>query len=946
MNGLSLNFFNSLKPLVLCLACGVLMLGGLGSPVTVMAASAKAIKFYDDALVRYRKKDYSGASIQLKNALQTDASYLAARVLLGKTLLKLGDILAADATLSDSLERGANRADVVLDLAQTYVAQGKQKLIFEQDQFKLDGLPLPVRVQMLLTYGGCKLDLDDPKAALKFIEQARVLDPKSPDTWTAEVPVRLRMQQFKEANEAVEKAAALAPETPDTQYRRAAVLHIEGKLPAAIAAYERTVKAVPEHVEARMALAGLFIDTGRRVEAAAQLTELQNLAPEDPRAAYLRALLAEGDKKPEVAQEALREITEIIDKFPIDFIRYKPQILMLNGLAHFGLNEPEKARKYFEVFQKTQGGAPTAKPLAQIYLRSASFEQAIEVLEVYLKSHPGDGQAMALLGSALIGKGQFARAATLMQAAIQTRDNPEFHTVLGMSMMRSGQAANAAKELEVALKKDPNQASAATTLITLYLREGQAPKAVVLAENLIKQQPKNAGYLNLLGMVRVFAKNNAAAKVAFDEAIKLDPSFNLPQLNLARIEIADKSYENAVDRLNHVLKTEPKNAEVMFELATIANQRGLSAEAQRWLESAANLAGPRETRWGLALSEFYLQRGQAKKALEAVKLVSAKAPEELPVLLALAKAQLATGDIANLKSTLVTATRKADYNPVPQVQIAVLQLSANNPNGAAYSLEKALSNKADYLPALAMMTDVELRLGDIAKAEKIARSIAAKIPKLSIGYSLLGDVAVAKGQTDAAVEAYRKAHSAQPTADTLMRLVRTITKQNKSKQGEHMLEAWLKTRPTDLVVLKELANSQARSANFAAARNSYESALKIAPDDASVLNNLANVLLRLKDPGAVAVAEKAVQLSPGDANTIDTLGWALFQNGQPERSLQALREAKLTDSGNGDVRYHLAVVLAQKGNKGDARAELETALKSARPFENKADAIALLKALG
>ena len=53
-----------------------------------------------------------------------------------------------------------------------------------------------------------------------------------------------------------------------------------------------------------------------------------------------------------------------------------------------------------------QGDAPTAKLLAQIYLRTANFDKAVDVLERYLKAQPADGQAMALLGSALMGKGQ------------------------------------------------------------------------------------------------------------------------------------------------------------------------------------------------------------------------------------------------------------------------------------------------------------------------------------------------------------------------------------------------------------------------------------------------------------------------------------------------------------------------------------------------------------
>ena len=80
----------------------------------------------------------------------------------------------------------------------------------------------------------------------------------------------------------------------------------------------------------------------------------------------MQALLAERANKPDEAKAALKEVVGLIDPVPMDFIRYRPQLLMLNGLAHFGLNEGEKAKQYLEAFQKVQGNTSTAKLLAQL----------------------------------------------------------------------------------------------------------------------------------------------------------------------------------------------------------------------------------------------------------------------------------------------------------------------------------------------------------------------------------------------------------------------------------------------------------------------------------------------------------------------------------------------------------------------------------------------------
>lgn len=44
----------------------------------------------------------------------------------------------------------------------------------------------------------------------------------------------------------------------------------------------------------------------------------------------------------------------------------------------------------------------------------------------------------------------------------------------------------------------------------------------------------------------------------------------------------------------------------------------------------------------------------------------------------------------------------------------MLELAADNAQGAVYSVEKALSGRPDFLPALALMTDLELRRGDMS----------------------------------------------------------------------------------------------------------------------------------------------------------------------------------------------------------------------------------------
>ena len=912
-----------------------------------LAADPKATAFLADAQTRFDKRDYVAAVIQAKNALQQSPNYLDAVILLGKSLLGSGEVAAAEVTLGDALTLGADRASIVIPLGQSLLAQGKHKLLFEQQRFALGGLPVSIQAQMQLLRAAGTADVGDLKEALKMIQEARRLDPKLADTWLAEVSVRIRMRQFKEATEAVERAFAIAPNGAETWYQKGSVMHVAGDAKGALAAYDRAIKTDADHHGALTARAGMLIDLGRNEEASKDLAEIRRLRPEDPKAAYLRALISEKAGKPEETREALKEITELLDQVPLDMIRYRPQVLMLNGLAHYGLKEPEKALIYFETFQKVQADAPTAKLLAQIYLRTSNFDRAVDVLERYLKAQPTDGQALALLGSALMGKGQTVRAASLMQQALQTKESAEFRTILGLSLLQSGKTEGAIKELEAALKTNPGRGQAATSLVALYFQSGQSAKALVLAERLAKQQPNHPGAQNMLGMVRANMGNTTGARAAFDQAIRLRPSFTAPKLNLAKLDIAEKAFTVAEPRLQAILKAEPKNPEAMFEMALVADGTGRVAETQAWLEKAIASAGPRDIRYGLALSDFHLRYGQVKLALNAVKSISARAPDDLTVLLGYAKAQLANGDSAGAKISLGTATRVAEYDPVSQVQIATLQLAVKNLPGATYSVEKALSTKPDYFPALAMMAELELRNGNTANAEKRAHDLVVKFPKQALGYSILGDVHQSKGQATIALDTYRKAYQIQPSTENLSKLMAASYPESKDpgKNLEPFALQWLKTNPKDGLALRMLGDHYARAGNFAQAKVIYETIAKLTPDDAVVLNNLANVLFRLKDGSATKVAEQAVSKAPQFANASDTLGWLLFQDGQTERAKKILMDAKAKDPFNPEIRYHLGAVLAKAGQKTEARIELLAATQAERPFESKSQATELLKTI-
>jgi predicted Zn-dependent protease len=159
------------------------------------------------------------------------------------------------------------------------------------------------------------------------------------------------------------------------------------------------------------------------------------------------------------------------------------------------------------------------------------------------------------------------------------------------------------------------------------------------------------------------------------------------------------------------------------------------------------------------------------------------------------------------------------------------------------------------------------------------------------------------------------------------------------------LEAWVRDHPKDVVAMRALADGYLQTGDLPAAKLWYGRLLARQPENPFVLNNLAHVLSRQGDAAALEYAERAHKLAPQEAGIQDTLGWLLVQRGQRDAGLRHLREARLRDPKSPEIRYHLAVALAEAGRHAEARAELEPALQAGTPFEDVVEARKLLEAL-
>lgn len=929
------------KPLA-TLSGAVLLWLALLAPA--FAAPDLAAKFYEDALARYDNGDMPGAIIQLKNVLQQDQRMLAAHLLLGKALFRNGDLKGAEAALEEAIKQGVSRSEVVLPLGQVYLALGRPEAVIER--ISADGLPAPLRIEVLTMRGNAYVEAGNTRQAVQSYEEARALDPKSVSPLIAEIPMLLAAGQVDKAREQANKALELAPDNAHAWNMKASVLHASFDMSGALAAYDKALMLRPGYVEARVARAGLLIDLRREDSARKDLDYLVTAAPSDPRAAYLRAVLAgrQGDSR--AVSAALAEVTRAIDALPPAWLARREQLLMAGALAHHGLGNLQKAREYLDIIVSRNGRNLGAKKLlASIYVDTKDFSRALPMLEAMSKAVPEDPQIMYLLGSVHMAQRRFVQATELLEKAAARVGSAEMNRTLAFSQLGLGRSELGQASLEKAFAANPGDTQAGAVLSMLYLRQGKLPEALQTAQAMVKRAPDNLTALNFLGSIKGAGGDLAGARATYAQVLLKDPGFKPSVLNLAKLDIGERRFDDARKRLDGLLGKQSDDSDALLEYGVLEQRAGRTAEAIRHLRKASEVQRT-DSRPALALIDLHLAQRQGAEALDVAKKLASRLPDSLVVQLALARTHLAVGDAASARTVLTGATRLADYDADTQVVIARMQLTAGNPDGAGYSLLKALQGRPDDPVAMALTVEAEARTGDAAKADAALKALAAKHPNRVETAQATGNLAMSRGQYTAAITAYRTALSRQENTANALALAGAQVAAGEAAKAASFLAGWTKKHTKDLGALRALAEAQFRAGQLKAARQSYANLVEARGDDSSTLNNYANLLQQLNDPGAQDAAEKALKLVPDSSAYADTLGWILVQKGQLESGLRYLREARLRDPENGEIRFHLAYALNKSGRKEEAKEELSAALTGAQRVSSGEAVSQLKKELG
>jgi Flp pilus assembly protein TadD len=143
---------------------------------------------------------------------------------------------------------------------------------------------------------------------------------------------------------------------------------------------------------------------------------------------------------------------------------------------------------------------------------------------------------------------------------------------------------------------------------------GNFSGAISQFEQYTQQKPNNAWGHFMLGLSAWKGGDPAKAEAAFNEALRLDPNHVKSLVNLSRVQIEHKRYDEAVVNLMHAGEIDPNSADVQRLLGRIYRAQGKTDEAIAAYRRA--IAQDEKDAWSMNnLGLVFIETGRSANAL-------------------------------------------------------------------------------------------------------------------------------------------------------------------------------------------------------------------------------------------------------------------------------------------------------------------------------------------
>ena len=564
----------------------------------------------------------------------------------------------------------------------------------------------------------------------------------------------------------------------------------------------------------------------------------------------------------------------------------------------------------------------------------------------------------------------------LKNAVQKNPDSAQARLLLGQIYLKTGQGAEAEKELKRAKSLGVGDDSIKPLLAEAILRQGEfqrlfseisltgsesaANKSKILrmfgdaklglrqldegcafyADSLNIDASNVAAYRGLANCA--YAKGKAdEARNHIQAALKIDPNNADTWILLGDLELAEKQTEAAGGAYSTALKHDPGNVAGLLKHASFMLSKGQTDAAQQDLDKIRKVA-PDHPTGDYLQALLYFAADKTDAALDSTLKSLKGGPDNVPAYLLLGTLQYNKKSYGQAAKTLSAYLQVVPGNMDARKMLAATHLKMGEPEQALALLKPLLTVKTNDPQLFALAAEAYMALKDPGSATGLFEKASDLVPASATLQTQLAVSRMATGDTAQAIadlEHAARSDSGEHQSGFVLALHYLRTNQpDKALEALAALEKEIPNDPT-LHNLKGAAYGSKK--DVANARKSFEQALAIAPDYFSAAHNLAQLDLSQNRPADARKRYEAfLEKDSKNVRAMVALGELAAKEGKADEYLSWLDKAAKADPQAIQPRQLLAHYYVEQ-KQGDKALSLARETIAANP-----DSPAALSLLG
>ncbi len=581
--------------------------------------------------------------------------------------------------------------------------------------------------------------------------------------------------------------------------------------------------------------------------------------------------------------------------------------------------------------------------LAAIHLSQGRIKESTDLLIPYLKKGVKNEDLFINLGIAELIKNNVKEALNYFKKAVIHFPKSSYaYAQLGTAYLQNEQPRLALDAFKKAHLNEKNNFKISLGLIQVILSNGNISTGLRVAKVLEIEHPRSPIPFHIQGKVYEFQKRQARSKEMYQRALKVEPKFYPSRVQLAQLFLKENNIIAAEKLLEEGLKLSHAQLELSIELASLQDSKGQHQEAINRLETIVSNY-PSHIEPLLSLGKIYLQQGNLKEVLNIKKKLSSihSLPEN--VILFFADYYRKLGNTTELTKMYALLEDLFPAHPYYQLLSAQANTMMGRYKKAKEKYQKVLSVMGeDFIPVLTGIADLELQQNNIEIAENLIEIISNKSPYIVENYLLSGNLSMLKKSYHDAIKNFATAFRDTNDPLILKEITSAYLKINQRKKADKLLTKLQKHFPENSDFSLIYIDHYQQISNYKKAFAEANRFLEIQPNNALILDKLAQLYLVNDSDEAWFISKKAYQMSPEAPAILNTYGQLCLKRKQFGESLDVLQKAVIASPSTPSYQYHFAKALIKSGQSNPAKRLLKSALAKNDSFPESKQAEALL----